>query len=385
MGDKFVREDALAALTTLSLLRQEHGPSGTILIFHRLLLEVVRDWMGEDARTLWGEAAVRLVSRAFPYDPDQNPATWPVCARLMSHVAPLEAHAPRTGAAGKALGRLLNQAGLYLAQQGDREGALALAEPSVALMRLTRVEEPLSLAASLNNLARRYTDLDRLEEAENTYREALEIQEPRLAANSPSLATTLSNLAVVHWGQKDFANAEPLFLRAAEIMKAAHGPDSSEYSVLLSNLGALYCEWANEPGQAARRELEEKYKTQALTVSRAERGERHPVTAISHSNLAVLRAYRGDWTGAASEATWALATYVSLDLAEHPNAQTIARGLAHCWEQSGQPDKAARLQSGDFSDLLPVIAQVEAEHRAWVAKDPKNRHFGPPSPFASEG
>ena len=58
--------------------------------------------------------------------------------------------------------------------------------------------------------------------------------------------------------------------------------------------------------------------------------------------------------------------------------------LADIWQQCSQPDKAARLQKGDFSDLLPVIAQIEAEHRAWVAQDPENRHFGPPSPFASE-
>jgi hypothetical protein len=51
------------------------------------------------------------------------------------------------------------------------------------------------------------------------------------------------------------------------------------------------------------------------------------------------------------------------------------------WQRSGQPDKAARLEAGDPSDLLPVIAQIEQEHRAWVAEDPKNRHFGPPSPF----
>jgi hypothetical protein len=80
----------------------------------------------------------------------------------------------------------------------------------------------------------------------------------------------------------------------------------------------------------------------------------------------------------------AAAIMFSLDLAVHPNAQIIARRLANCWQQSGQPDKAARLQSGDISDLLPVIAQIEAEHRAWVAKGPKNRHFGPPSPFASD-
>jgi hypothetical protein len=69
-------------------------------------------------------------------------------------------------------------------------------------------------------------------------------------------------------------------------MKAAHGPVSAQYSTLLNNLGAIYSDWADEAGQAALREQEAKYKAQALDVTRAALGERHPETAIRHNNLA---------------------------------------------------------------------------------------------------
>ena len=72
---------------------------------------------------------------------------------------------------------------------------------------------------------------------------------------------------------------------------------------------------------------------------------------------------------------------LSLDLAQHPDTQRMAGYLATMWEQSGRSDQAARLRGGDISDLLPVIAQIELEHHAWVAEDPQNRHFGPPSFF----
>ncbi len=384
MADKFVREDALAALATLSLLRQESRPEGMILIFHRLLFEVARDWMGEDARALWGEAAVRLVDEAFPGNVYTSPANWLLCARLMPHVTPLEAQAPRAGVAGKALDRLLNQAGLYLSVRGDLEGALALAERSVALKRQTRTDDPLSLATGLNNLATLYSDLGLLMDAENAHREALEIKEARLAADDSKLAITLNNLAELHRKRKDFTQAEMLLIRAAEIMKAAHGPGSAEYGTSLSNLGALYGDWANEPSRAARRTQEETYTTQALAVTRAAQGERHPHTAIRRKNLATLKAHLGDWPGAAAEVERSTAIMLSLDLADHPSTKQRTSELALCWQHSGQSDKAARLQKGDFSDLLPVIAQIEAEHRAWVAEDPENRHFGPPSPFASK-
>jgi tetratricopeptide (TPR) repeat protein len=195
MADTFAREDALAALTSLSLLKQEVGPAGPVFIFHRLLLDVARDWMGADARALWGGAAAQLVNGAFPGEAHENPSQWPLCARLMPHVAPLAAHAPQTGATGKALDRLLNDANFDLAARGDRAGALKLAEQSVALRRHTRTNEPLELATGLNNLARRYDDLDRLDDAEAAYREALAIKEPRLDPNDPNLAIPLSNLA----------------------------------------------------------------------------------------------------------------------------------------------------------------------------------------------
>jgi tetratricopeptide (TPR) repeat protein len=344
------------------------------------LLEVVRDWTGADARDVWGSAAVRLVEGAFPGDVSTNPSIWPLCARLMPHVTPLDAHAPRTGEPGKALGRLLNQASIYLSARGDRTGALALATRAVEFGRRANVE-PLNLAAGLGNVAERYVDLDRLDEAEAALREALAIKEPRLPPNDPSLAITFSNLAEVHSKRNQFAQAEPLHLRAAKITKFAHGEHSAEYGIRLSNLGALYGYWADESGQLARRTQAEKYMTEALAVTRATRGTRHPQTATSHNNLAGMKAKRDDWRGAAAEMERAVAIMLSLDLAQHPNTQSSVAALAETWRRSGQRKKASRLSAGDISDLLPVIAKIEAEHRAWVAEDPENRHFGPPSPF----
>jgi len=89
----------------------------------------------------------------------------------------------------------------------------------------------------------------------------------------------------------------------------------------------------------------------------------------------------GDISGAATHAERSAAIMYSLDLTEHPNTRTMADDLAYFWDRCGHRDKAARLRSGDVSDLLPVIAQVEAEHRAWVAEGPNTRDFGPSSRF----
>ena len=133
IANVFVRENGLAALGSFSLLRQEIGPAGTVLIVHRLLQEVMRDWMGTADRDLWGSAAVRLVSGYFPGNAHSNPSIWPLCARLIHHVAPLEAHASTLGQAGRALVRLLNEAAIYLRTRGNFGGAFSYSERSVAL------------------------------------------------------------------------------------------------------------------------------------------------------------------------------------------------------------------------------------------------------------
>ena len=208
--------------------------------------------------------------------------------------------------------------------------------------------------------------------------------EELLSANDPGLAISLSNLANIYWKRNEFAKAEPLVLRASRILKASYGPASPEFGQSLSILGALYGQWAAMPGQASRGLEEAEYKAQALAITRSACGMRHPATAVRDNNLAIMKARKNDWTGAAAAQHLAVAIMLSLDLVQHPDTQTRVISLIECWQQSGEADKAARLQSGDIRDLLPVIAQIEAEHRAWVAEDPKNRHFGPPSPFADQ-
>jgi tetratricopeptide (TPR) repeat protein len=378
MAKKVKREDAFAALTSLSLLRREDAGDGSVLIFHRLLLEVVRDWMDEETRVFWADTAVQLVNHSFP---SVEVKTWEVCARLMPHVVALDTYARRSCLAGKGLDRLLNQAGIYLAQRGDREGALAFAQRSIALFRATRADS-VDLAIAIDNMAGLCVDLDRLKEAEEAYQEALTIKERHLGRNDAVVAITLSNLTELYLKRKDFDKAEQLLTRVAEVMKAAHGIQSTYYGTALANLCALYVEWAKEPGQQNRNSQAREYGARALAVTRAACGERHNSTATRYNNMGLVKNNLADWLGAVSDMERAVAIMLSLDLAQHPTTQRRIRDAIDFWEHSDQNDKAARLRAGDISDLLPVIAKVETEHRAWVAQDPKNRHFGPPSPFA---
>ncbi|MCH8169281.1 MAG: tetratricopeptide repeat protein, partial [Proteobacteria bacterium] len=244
LRDDYARADLVKAALDLSLLKTGDEPGvGQMLIVHRVVQAVLRVWQRAEGKAGWDVRAAQIVNGVFPEDPVNVPKDWPLCARLLPHARALAEHGPRQGAGAEALGRLLNQAGVFLHSRGDTEGAIAMLEPNVELAAAIYGEEHLNYCAALSNLAGRYTDAGRLDEAERGFLRVLEIEEKLLDPDDPSLAITLNNLGEVYWKRQDFARAEPLFQRAAEINKKANGPESVEYGWRLNALGVLYNDW----------------------------------------------------------------------------------------------------------------------------------------------
>lgn len=107
-------DDALAALRRYSLLTVR-GDGWDV---HRLVQVVVRDALSDAERAAWAAAAARLVSAAYPGRTYNDPAVWPICARLLPHGLAAAGHAESAAPGGAAVapaetGCLLNQMGMY--------------------------------------------------------------------------------------------------------------------------------------------------------------------------------------------------------------------------------------------------------------------------------
>ena len=102
---------------------------------------------------------------------------------------------------------------------------------------------------------------------------------------------------------------------------------------------------------------------------------------VGQNNLAFMHANTGDMHRAAEDMGLAVAIDLSLDQIAHPATQKCLARLLQFWANSDQIAKATRLAAGKISDLIPFVVRIEAGHRAWVAEDPDNRTFGPPSPI----
>ncbi|KMW58755.1 kinesin light chain-like protein [Candidatus Rhodobacter oscarellae] len=381
LSDKLAASEAFRALTAFALMRYgEESPAGPVLVMHRLIGEVARARLSEEEAETWRDAAIMMIRRLMPYQVD-DPGTWPLCARLVPHAEALKSHTPGPGQFGVALDYVLNQAALFLNARGDFDGAIDLLRRSVALSEELHKDNAKELATALGNLAGHLQEREETwDEAEATYLRALKIKEEILVPSDPSLAITLSNLGNLHRRRKNFAKAVELTERATEIDKVALGEISTNYAIDLSNLGAIYYDWGNESGDPVHRKKEVEYTEKSAEITRALRGTRHPEVTARLNNLAVMYANQGDMARAAEDMAKAVAIDLSLDQLRHPETQRHIAELLHLWTASGQKYKAQRLASGDGSDIVPYVEQIEAEHRSWVAEDPENRDFGPPSP-----
>jgi hypothetical protein len=105
----------------------------------------------------------------------------------------------------------------------------------------------------------------------------------------------------------------------------------------------------------------------ALAIARELYGERHPATANRLSFYSLIKPKKakiGNLLGAVAELEESVAIMLSLALPEHPFAKMARNHLIEFLRGCGQPNKADRIARGDYSDLVPVIHQIEDKHRA---------------------
>ncbi|MEM8992606.1 MAG: tetratricopeptide repeat protein [Pseudomonadota bacterium] len=375
--DDYARDDAIKAASDLALMRRDQDKAGDhMLILHRVTQAALRSWQREDGRESWDTRAAQIINLLFPLDTHDNPAKWPLCARLLPHARALAEHGPKVGEGGEVLIYVLNQAGTFLYARGDMIGAIEMLEPNVELALALYGEEHANYPTALSNLAGQYSYAGRFAEAEETCKKAIEIDE-RLRPDDPRLAIHYNNLAEVYWKQKRFADAEPLLHQALEIDLKAHGYLAFQHASRLNALAALYDDWAEVPGEGHRRAEVERLQQEAIRIARAARGERHPQVSQYLHNLAVLFQRQEKFAEAAELELRAVAIQLSLGLLSHPNTQQRIQHLLLYWESSGRAVDAEAF----WQRLFPEIAEVERLMQDWVAEDPENRHFGTP-PFA---
>ena len=180
-GDPLLVHDLLQPLSRFSLIRID-GHAETYSI-HRMVQEVLKAAMDDDARRLWAERAVRAVNRAFPPVDYDN---WPLCGRLLPHALAVAPWIERDRMEFAEAGGLLNQTAFYLYERGQYAEAEPLYQRAMEIRRTALGEGHPDYAASLNNLALLYYAMGRHAEAEPLYQRAMEIRRTARARGIPT-------------------------------------------------------------------------------------------------------------------------------------------------------------------------------------------------------
>ena len=243
-------DQALARLVERSLLTV--SLDGQTVIAHRLVMQVVRDWLARQDRlvAVYRAAASALDTRAAALAGSQDRAA--IRDILVQVTALRENVAGSAAEADDELAKTLLSLrfwALYdLNELGDSASqAIAVGKSLVAdSERVLGSDHPDTLTAQ-NNLAVAYQEAGRPAEAIPLFERTLAALERLLGPDHPDAVTTRNNLAVAYRDAGRPAEAIPLIERTLAALERLLGPDHPDVVTTRNNLAVAY----REAGRAA--------------------------------------------------------------------------------------------------------------------------------------
>lgn len=283
--------------------------------------------------------------------------------------------AARKGGNAIVLARIYNSWGAALHDKGDikqadelyqkalrlQRSALRASHPSIAetLVNMARSQRDAGDgAAALNTLheaeellpktaTRQYTyvlvvkadllrEKGRLDEAEQTMRKAMEVQEGILGSNeTPDMAILLNSLGSVLHDKHQFQEAANLYFKALEINLKTFGKMNAETAATYNNLANVYQD-------AAQNEQAEKYYMECLEIQKKVVGENSPDVAVSYNNIATILVRQHRLEDAEALTVKAIDVVKAAGIPEgHPERKVYEENLQEIREQIKAQSEAA--------------------------------------------
>jgi tetratricopeptide (TPR) repeat protein/MinD-like ATPase involved in chromosome partitioning or flagellar assembly len=332
----FEEEDLHAAFDELSnyslVTRESEGP---YFLVHRLVQEVTRQSLNDDARQSSLIDALNWINDAFPYNSD-DVRYWPQAETLAPHARVVLEHADAAGIKVPT-GRLMNQLALFFSEKALYNEAESFFRRCLAIEEEVSDQKPREIATVLSNLAVLLKETGRISEAESLTRRALDIAESRMGPDDPSVATFLNNLADIVSDLGRLDEAEQLMRRSLVIGEKTLGPDDPALATRLNNL-------ASQLFKKDRLAEAEPLLRRALSIDEKALGPDHPDTATDLNNLGWLLRATSQYAEAELLTRRALAIYEKALTPDHPRVAMALENLAILLEEIGRTREAEPLR-----------------------------------------
>ncbi|SCL38413.1 Tetratricopeptide (TPR) repeat [Micromonospora pallida] len=322
---------------------------------HRLVQAVARTPDPDDTHrqpdeiTIARTTAATALTAALPGD-WRDPASWPVWRTLAPHIDALATHTrPHvTDTDRVALVYLLNQASLFLNEQGNLPQAIAYLEQTLANCRRALSDDHPDTLASANNLASAYRSMGDLGRAVPLFEQTLTERRRVLGNDHPDTLASVNNLASACQAVGDLGRAISLFEQALVDCRRVLGNDHPQTLTLVNNLADAY-QAAGNLGRAV------PLFEQALVDCRRVLGNDHPDTLASVNNLAYVYESVGDLGRAVPLFEQALVDCRRVLGDDHPDTLASVNNLASAYQAVGDLRRAVPLYEQALTDRRRVL------------------------------
>ncbi len=338
LGRSFAdRDEWSEVITTLgrySLLTRERADGMvTGYSLHRVVQQVVRDRQAADALEMqWLTVACDVVNAAFAFDPGE-PEHWAASEALLPHARAIRGHV-RDRAVPASVGRLLNEAGIYLRVRGLYREAGDFLELALELAVRELPDHP-HVAVYRSNLANILGSLAEHAEARKQIEQALESDLRQFGPDHPNVAGHRSNLANILSDLGEHAEARKQIELALESALRQLGPDHPNVAVHRSSMAKILGSLGEHA--EARKQIE-----LALESALRQFGPDHPTVAVHRSILANILSDLGEHAEARKQIELALESALRQFGPDHPNVAVRRSNLAVILRALGEPAEARK-------------------------------------------
>lgn len=238
------------------------------------------------------------------------------------------------------IGDIYKDLGLYAKAE-------AIDRAAIADLRQAPVIDEAPLASALANLASVLVKMNKLPEAETTYREALALQQRIFGPENALAATTVKELSGIYFRQNRLAEAGALTDQALAMRLKLFGHDHLDTADSLNGRASILFK------QHKMVEAEAGYR-EALAIRRKLLPADHPLIAASLYNLGVVLGTRMNLAEAEPTLREALAMRLKLFGKNHPEVVTAQAGLEIVLERGNKLAEAEAL----LREVLPTQRQL---------------------------
>jgi tetratricopeptide (TPR) repeat protein len=279
----------------------------------------------------------------------------------------LELVTAETGASSRNVAVALDGLGRIYAGQGNFAEALPLYERSLNLLtNLARAEvdrkrtELLldNISTGLRNAADAQSYLGRYDDAIDSLKKSLAIQQKLSDRQDPMLASTYGSMATAYRRKGDYDEADKLYEQALAIYEKTVGPNHMDTAVVLNGLAAN-CTFQHKYDQA------ERYYQRALVSVEKALGPEHPDVSSIRRNFGTYYFQTGNYPQAESFYLQALAGKEKAFGATHPSTLSVVNDLARLYKTMGKNSEAKTL----YQRLLTADESKYGAQSAEVASD----------------